>query len=91
MYTGPMRGGSAGTSVRGQESQEGARESLKGPNSIGHIIFNFFNFFFVISTQILNFERSLICHRGPKAVLFGLGKFFLEALYVCKAGQDGYY
>jgi len=31
---GPMRGGSAGTSVQGPESQEGACESLKGPISL---------------------------------------------------------
>jgi len=32
-------GGSAGASVRGAESQEGARESLKDPNNRGHIIY----------------------------------------------------
>ena len=49
---GLWEGGSAGTSVRGPESQEGAGESLKGPNSLGHIIY--FDFFGIISTQILN-------------------------------------
>jgi len=29
-----MRGGSAGTSVRGPENQEWARESLKGPTAL---------------------------------------------------------
>ena len=69
-----MRGGSVGTSVRGPESQEGAREFLKGPNSLGHIIY--FHGFFVISTQ------NLICHRGLKTVLFRLAKFLLVARYV---------
>ena len=30
-HTGPMTGGSAGTSARGLDSQEGATESLKVP------------------------------------------------------------
>jgi len=34
LHSGPMRGGSAGTLVRGPETQEGSREYLKGPNAI---------------------------------------------------------
>jgi hypothetical protein len=34
----------------------------------------------VFSTQILNFERSFSLSQGPKAVLFHLAKFLLEAL-----------
>jgi hypothetical protein len=36
--------------------------------------------FFVFSTQIHNFERSFSLSSGPKAVLFRLAKFLLEAL-----------
>jgi hypothetical protein len=36
--------------------------------------------FFVFSTQIHIFERSFSLSSGPKAVLFRLAKFLLEAL-----------
>ena len=36
--------------------------------------------FFVFSTQIHNFERSLSLSSDPNAVLFRLAKFLLEAL-----------
>ena len=36
-----------------------------------------------IGPQILNFERSLSLSRGPKAVLFRLAIFLLEALIIC--------
>ena len=43
---GPMRGGSASTSVRGTESQEGARESLKGPIAlVNDVLFWCFHLF----------------------------------------------
>jgi hypothetical protein len=35
---------------------------------------------FIFSTQIHNFERSFSLSSGPKAVLFRLAKFLLEAL-----------
>jgi hypothetical protein len=42
-----MRGGSAGTSVRGPESQEGACESLKGPIVLTiDVLFGFFFYLF---------------------------------------------
>ena len=64
-----------------RRAKKGPRESPKGPNSLGHIIYFYFLFyFFLISTQIFNFERSLICHRSPKAVLLRVAKFLLEAL-----------
>jgi hypothetical protein len=72
---GLWEGGSwAGTSVRDPESQERAHESLT-------CYFDFFIIiFFVFSTQIHNFERSFSLSSGPKAVLFRLAKFLLEAL-----------
>ena len=73
-----MRGGWAGTSVRDPESQERTHESLKGPIDI---LFDFFIIIFLVfSTQIHNFERSFSLSSGPKAVLFRLAKFLLEAL-----------
>ena len=36
--------------------------------------------FFIFSTQIHNFEKSFSLSSGPKAVLFRLAKFLLEAL-----------
>jgi len=49
LYAGPMRGGSAGTSVRSTESQEGACAFLKGPIALAiDILFLFFHFLFDI-------------------------------------------
>ena len=74
---GIWEGGWAGTSVRDPESQERAHESLKNPIDI----FDFcIIIYFVFSTQIYNFERSFSLSSGPKAVLFRLAKFLLEAL-----------
>jgi len=82
-----MRWGLGGTSVRGPESQEEAHESQKGLIVLD-ILFWFFLFFPVFSTQILNFERSLSLSPGPKAVLFRLAKFILEALTICREYLD---
>jgi hypothetical protein len=76
---GLWEGGWAGTSVWDPERQERAHESLKGPIDI---LFWFFHYYFfgVFSTQIHNFERSFSLSSDPKAVLFRLAKFLLEAL-----------
>ena len=66
-------GGSVGTSVRGLESQGGARESLKGPLATDII-------YFQLKSSIL--KEVLVCPRGPKAVLIHLAKFLLEALMI---------
>jgi hypothetical protein len=46
--------------------------------------FDIFNFciiiYFVFSTQIHNFERSFSLSSGPKAILFRLAIYLLEAL-----------
>jgi hypothetical protein len=42
--------------------------------------FDLFIIFLVFSTQIHNFERSFSLPSGPKAVLFRLAIFLLEAL-----------
>ena len=81
---GLWEGGSAGTSVRGTESQEGACESLKGPNSLSQRRFIFYflgriQLFLVylekkitscfFGPQILNFEISLSLSPGPQSNL----------------------
>ena len=95
-YQGLWEGGSADTSVRVPESQEGACKSLKGPNSLSQRFFvgAYFQLFLVYLEKKLpvvllelkssNFQRSLVsaCPRGPKSVLFRLAKFPLEALTV---------
>jgi hypothetical protein len=55
-------GGSAGTSVRGPESQERARESLKGPFVLAiDILFLFFHIFWVFYTifSLLRYRLGL--------------------------------
>jgi len=78
-YTWPMRGGGfswyIGTGPG--EPRKGTWIS-EGPH--WHFIFIFSLFFFVFSTQIHNFERSFNLSSDPKAVLFHLAKFLLEAL-----------
>jgi hypothetical protein len=73
--------GSAGTSVRGPESKEGAFEFLKGPHSLSHrsfiLIFSYF-LYFQLKSSILSVVST--CPRGPKGVLFCLAKYFLVAL-----------
>ena len=69
-----MRGGSAGRSVRGPESQDEAREYLKDPIDLAiDVLFEVFHIIFfgggVFSTQILNFEISLSVSPGPKSSL----------------------
>ena len=51
----------------------------EGPHWHFILIFSLL-FFFVFSTRIHNFERSFSLSSGPKAVLFRLAKFLLEAL-----------
>ena len=44
LSAGPMRGGSAGTSNQGPQSQEGVCESLTGPIVLAiHVLFRFFH------------------------------------------------
>jgi hypothetical protein len=77
-------GGSPGTSVRGPESQEGAREFLKDPIAVAiYVYFDVFIFFFIylyfqLKSSIL--RKVSVCSLCPKAVLFRLAKFLLEAL-----------
>jgi hypothetical protein len=40
-----------------------------------------------IAPQILNYERGLSLSPGPKAVLFCLAKFHLEALFITILNQ----
>ena len=75
------RGGSAGTSVRGTESHERARESLMVPIALViDVLFWIFHYFLVHSTQIHSLERSFSLFSDPKAVLFHLAKFLVEAM-----------
>jgi hypothetical protein len=73
-----------GISVRGPESQEGVRESLKGTISVANdVLFWFFHYYFLyfqLKSSIL--RKVLVCPRDPKAVLFHLAKFLLEALII---------
>jgi len=79
-HQGLWEGCSAGTSVGGPKSQEGARESLKA--LANDVLFWFFHYlFWVFSTQIHNCERVSACPRGPRAVLFRLARFLLEVLF----------
>jgi len=81
-------GGSAGTSVRVPESQEGACESLKSPIALAiYILFLFFHFLGIFNWNSQFWEKSQSVP-GPKAVLFRLAKFILEALTIRREYLD---
>ena len=85
LLPGPRRGGSAGTPTRGPENQEGACESMKGPIDILFWVFIFFCWYVQLCLLDLKFSdlrEVSACLRGPKAVMFRLAKFLLEALAI---------
>jgi hypothetical protein len=60
VQSGPMRGGSSGTSVRVPESQEGARESLKSPIALATEVWVFFLLFWEVFSTIFSLFRKII-------------------------------
>ena len=60
IYAGSMRGGSAGTSVRGPESQEGACESLKDPIHAISIAIDFFLIVLAFQTIFSLFRKIIM-------------------------------
>jgi hypothetical protein len=63
------------------ESHERARESLKVLIALViDVLFGFFHYFLVHSTQIHSLERSFSLFSDPKALLFHLAKLLVEAL-----------
>jgi len=77
-YIGP----GPGESRRGPESQTGLIALAMD------ILFWFFHFLVVFSTQILSFERSLSLFPGLKVVLFRIAKFLLDALQLLDYNQN---
>ena len=88
-YAGPMRGvfsryiGPGPREPEGAmnppESQEEAHESLKGPLAVDILLW-FFGGDFQLKSSVL--REVSACLWGPKAVLFHLAEFFLEALHM---------
>jgi len=62
LYSGLLKGGggSAGTSFRGPESQEGARESPKCPIALAIDVFFIIIFFCVVFSTIFSLYRTVI-------------------------------
>ena len=68
-YQALLEEGSAGTSIRGPESQEGACESLKGPVALAiDVLFRFFYISFWIFPTILNIKYMLSGHSAAQEI-----------------------
>jgi hypothetical protein len=84
-----MRGGSAGTSVRGPESQEGACESLKGPIVLTiDVLFGFFFYLFWYFQLFLVYLENItqISDESLPVVLLDFKSSILREVSACPLG-----